>query len=453
MTGLLLFVLFSVMEIVLAVKGRGTERKDWQRNRLLVRAAELVIVLAAMLTVGQNWRLFPVLFLLAVLGVIALVKWLLGRGREGARKPAGAAAASCVVSVVFLGLLLIPAVLFTGYSGLPVSGRYPVGEASAILADSSRTDPFEQDGSRREVPVHFYYPADAADGEQFPLVLFSHGAFGYYQSNTSTYMELASNGYVVAALDHPHHAFFTTDTSGKLVPADRDFFRTAMAVSSGDDPYSEEEQLAIYREWMGLRAADMNFAADTLKTAGRSGALDGAWFLPENDPDTILSVLKMTDTTKIGLMGHSMGGAAAVQAGRERSDISAVIDLDGTMLGEYLGVENGSFVLNEEPYTVPVLEFNNWASYNTREEYLAQGGRYPNDELIRHADEGFAVTIRGTLHMDFTDLPLFSPALGRMLGSGDRGAEETMTIVNGLVLDFFDHALKGEGAFSVQEIY
>ena len=63
------------------------------------------------------------------------------------------------------------------------------------------------------------------------------------------------------------------------------------------------------------------------------------------------------------------------------------------------------------------------------------------------------MTIRGTLHMDFTDLPLFSPALGRMLGSGDRGAEETLTIVNGLVLDFFDHALKGEGAFSVQEIY
>ncbi|MBQ5851909.1 MAG: hypothetical protein IIW54_14020, partial [Lachnospiraceae bacterium] len=33
--------------------------------------------------------------------------------------------------------------------------------------------------------------------DDFPLVVFSHGAFGYYESNTSTYMELASNGYVV----------------------------------------------------------------------------------------------------------------------------------------------------------------------------------------------------------------------------------------------------------------
>ena len=38
-----------------------------------------------------------------------------------------------------------------------------------------------------------------------PVVLFSHGAFGYYQSNISTYMELASNGYVVISLDIGQH--------------------------------------------------------------------------------------------------------------------------------------------------------------------------------------------------------------------------------------------------------
>ena len=100
-----------------------------------------------------------------------------------------------------------------------------------------------------------------------------------------------------------------------------------------------------------------------------------------------------------------------------------------------------------------MLEFNNWETYNDRKEYLAQGGRYPNDELIRGAAEGYAVTVRDTQHMDFTDLPLLSPFLGKMLGSGERGCEETMTIVNGLVRDFFNHTLKGEGAFSVQEIY
>ena len=83
---------------------------------------------------------------------------------------------------------------------------FMVKEAAAILIDRSRTDPFEKGGAFREVPVHFFYPEqDAAHPERFPLVIFSHGAFGYHKSNYSTYQELASNGYVVAALDHPHH--------------------------------------------------------------------------------------------------------------------------------------------------------------------------------------------------------------------------------------------------------
>ena len=123
------------------------------------------------------------------------------------------------------------------------------------------------------------------------------------------------------------------------------------------------------------------------------------------------------------------------------------------MLGEYLGVDNGELILNENPYPVPVLEFNNWESYTDREQYLEQGGRYPNDEVIRHAADGFSTTIRDTKHMDFTDLPMFSPLLGDMLGSGERSTEETMTTVNSLVLSFFNCYLKGEGVFTVQDIY
>ncbi len=455
MMGLVLFVLLSVLEIVLAVKGRGKEKKKkvWLKNRLFVRLSEIAIVLIALLLpFGQKWRLVPLLGFLALLGIIALLKWLGGRRKENIEKKAGSAVSNCVFSILFIGLMLIPAFVFTGYKGLPVSGSHPVAEASVILIDHSRTDPFEQDGSFREVPVHFYYPADSAEGETFPLVVFSHGAFGYYQSNSSTYMELVSSGYVVAALDHPHHALFTEDTAGKTVIVDTGFFQTAMA-TNGDPDDNAEANFSLFREWMDLRTADMNFVVDTLEAAGISGSFDSAWFLPADNADTILSVLKTTDLTKIGLMGHSMGGATAVQLGRERNDISAVIDLDGTMLGEYTGVENGKLTIREEAYPVPVLEFNNWETYNDRKEYLAQGGRYPNDELIRGAAEGYAVTIRDTQHMDFTDLPLLSPFLGKMLGSGERGCEETMTIVNGLVRDFFNHTLKGEGAFPVQEIY
>ena len=72
---------------------------------------------------------------------------------------------------------------------------------------------------------------------------------------------------------------------------------------------------------------------------------------------------------------------------------------------------------------------------------------------MKHASHGFSTTIRDTLHMDYTDLPLLSPTLGNMLGSGERDTKETMTIVNSLVREFFDCYLKGEGEFTVQDSY
>ena len=452
--GLVLLVILSVLEIALAVRTcrREKEKKAWRKNRLLVRIGQAMIVgIAMLLPFGQKWRLAPVLGFLLVLALIAALAVLTKRNKADGEKKAGGAVASCVLSVVFLALFLAPAFVFTGYNGLPVSGDYTIREASAILIDESRADPFEQDGSFREVPVHFYYPETAADtADSFPLVLFSHGAFGYYQSNTSTYMELASNGYVVAALDHPHHAFFTQDTEGKTVIADMDFINTAMNLNS---IANKQEEYALYTQWMALRTADMNFAVDEIKTAAQAGATDESWFFSHKDGEAIQTALERTDTSRIGLMGHSMGGATSVQLGRERSDISAVIDLDGTMLGEYLGAADDEFVVSEEPYELPVLEFVNWETYNELAEYLAGGGRYPNDELMKHASHGFSTTIRDTLHMDYTDLPLLSPTLGNMLGSGERDTKETMTIVNSLVREFFDCYLKGEGEFTVQDSY
>ena len=449
--GFIAFMILAVLEIALAVRTclKKPEKKVWRRDRLIVRGAEtLCIVICMVVSAAQKWRFAPVLGLLALLLVIAGLALLIKRNKaDGVKKPAGAVV-SCILCLLVFCVFLVPAFVFTGYAGLPVSGGHPIAQTAAILIDSSRTDPFESDGSFREVPVHFYYPADG--GEKYPLVVFSHGAFGYYQSNTSTYMELASNGYVVAALDHPHHAFFTTDTGGKTVLVDMDFINTALNLNSIEDP---EKEYALYTQWMALRTGDMNFAVDAIKAAAESGAADADWFIADKDRAAVEAVLKMTDTARIGLMGHSMGGATSVQLGRERGDIAAVIDLDGTMLGEYTGVENGQLLVSDAVYPVPVLDMNNWESYNDIQEYLSQGYHYPNAEVLSHAETGFSVGIRDSKHMDFTDLPLLSPFLGNVLGSGERSTEEVMTTVNSLVLQFFNCYLKGEGVFTAQEIY
>lgn len=336
------------------------------------------------------------------------------------------------------------------YTGLPTSGPYKVCETFAILADETRKDPFEKDGSARETPVHFFFPKTEGE-ERFPLVIFSHGAFGFYKSNYSTYTELASCGYVVAALDHPHHAFKTKDSAGKTVRVDGSFMKSVRIQGASRDP---ETLYPIYTEWMDLRVKDMNSAADTIKAAAQSGEAGERWFVPEGNEEDILCALRACRGDKLGLIGHSLGGAAAVELGRERDDVSAVVDLDGTMLGEYSGIDDGKFTVREEPYPVPVLDFVNWDHYSVNlPAYREEGGVYPNDVLIRSAKEGFSTTVRGTKHMDFTDLPMFSPFLGRMLGSGECDKAQTMNTVNRLVRSFFDRYLKNKGEFEVSEEY
>ena len=72
----------------------------------------------------------------------------------------------------------------------------------------------------------------------------------------------------------------------------------------------------------------------------------------------------MTDTEKIGLMGHSLGGAAAVSVGKERSDIDAVIDMDGSMFGEMTNVKDGKFEYYTGAYPARKSIFKNHQQRN-----------------------------------------------------------------------------------------
>ena len=55
--------------------------------------------------------------------------------------------------------------------------------------------------------------------------------------------------------------------------------------------------------------------------------------------------------------------------------------------------------------------------------------------------------------MNFTDLPLFSPALANMLGVGGVNPEECVLKMNQLVLEYFNCYLKNTGEVTVNESY
>ena len=445
MTAFLLIILlitelgFMVFELT-----KKSGKKEWTTKRLIVNAGELVIFLAMVLLpeIDTGFRFKGLIAMLVIRIVVSGIFFLANRKNTKAKKKVPVVLGA-ILSMSLIASSVMPAFLFTDYEGRETTGPYNVLQANAILIDTSRIEEFEDDGSFREVPVYFFYPENA--NKKMPLVIFSHGAFGYYQSNASMFMELASNGYVVASIEHPYHSIFTHDSTGKTIIADSQFLNDAMTIGSSD--VSEAEVFAVTSQWMALRTADMNFAIDSLKT----GNID-SWYVGSSQREGVLQAVSLIDSSRVGLIGHSMGGATAVTCGR-RDDISAVVDLDGTMLGENLGINGDEIIINEEPYHTPLLNFQNQEHHDQAVEAEKTGYVFSNNIIIDNADTAYCTYFANSGHMDFTDLPLFSPVLAKNLGTGDVDNGVMIDTLNGLVLRFFDCYLKGEGSFSVNEYY
>lgn len=319
--------------------------------------------------------------------------------------------------------------LFPPYELPNGSGNYSVQTEIFTWIDKNRVETFTDTGENRALTVGIWYPEEEG---KYPLVIFSHGAFGVLESNVSTYMELASNGYVVASIAHPYHAAYVEDVNGKITIGDMEFMQQIYADNGDDSAEAEKRIYEFSLEWMALRSADMNFVLDTiLKKA--------------NNSEVIFAKI---DTEKIGLMGHSMGGATAVQVGRERNDIDAVIDLEGTMQGEYVGFDGKYEIYNEEPYPIPVLDVNSKAVREQIEQLKKEHSdwEYVNDYLGHNAVDYREVIFKDAGHLNFTDLPMFSPVLARLLGVGEVEPEKCMANVNEMVRIYFDYYLKGQGS-------
>lgn len=453
--GFILLGLFAVAEVALlfVTYTKQKEKMQWIRNRVIVRAAEMLLFLLALLLPWAAWDFrFKMCFVVLLIRIVAaVVSYVCKKQKATGNQSKAGVAVSIIGSILILALSLVPAFLFTGYAGLETTGEYEVKQVSAIFVDESRTETFETDVSKREVPVYIYYPDVENAGESsFPLVIFSHGAFGYYQSNSSTYMELASNGYVVISLDHPYHSFFTKDTEGELITVNPEFLLEVMLVNE-EDGLLEEEALELAHKWLEIRTSDMNFVLDSMEAAKAAGSCADTWFIQSEEMEAeIIQVLSMTDVDTVGLMGHSLGGASSVSLGRTREGIDAVIDLDGTMLGEYVSCKDGEYQFIDEVYPVPLLAIDN-------EEHYMQGSNenllYVNTAVLQNAVDSKHTYFVGSAHMNFTDLPLFSPTLSSLLGTGEVDAKECIETMNEIVLNYFNYYLKGEGELIINESY
>ncbi len=393
-----------------------------------------VVSLLSVITWRTSWQWIAVLLLVW----LALGAWVLSRGRVQQEKYS---ARHSVVSALSMLLLIViavtPALIFPQHAPLKMTGQYQVATAHDTYTDANRLETFAATGEHREVNVECWYPEQVTG--KYPLVVFSPGSFGTRTSNTSTYRELASNGYVVCSIDHPYHSFFTVDANGRLTLMNWTFMNEAIDVNS--DKYGDATEFALTKEWMSVRTGDINFVLDTIlkRTA---------------DPDSGRAY-QLIDTQKIGLMGHSLGGAAVVQVARDRNDIDAVINLDADLIGEYRLNASGTPVVNRTIYPVPILSI-----YSDDMVNLLVGIADPNNVIagkyiVATAPHAYEVHIPGTTHLSLTDLPLTSPflmyALNRSVnvGGGDHADKNAIIRrMNSLTLAFFNEHLKGRGTFT-----
>lgn len=436
---IMILIIAFILEVALIVYGIRTKDTQSELRSKIRIAAWLVFVGGALTPIiewGFRWYfLFAMLSVFAIIGGIRL--WTKKYGHKPYKK--GRLIFKGIATFMMIAFALIPGLVFPQYKMPAITGELEVKTATFTFTDPSRIETFTDTGENRKLNVEFWYPEEVS--KKYPLIVFSHGAFGVKMSNTSTFMELASNGYVVVSIDHPYHAAGTMDEEGKLTLGSQVFMQEVIDANS--DIYTEQEQFEHTSKWMTLRTEDMNFVLDEILEK------------PEN---TSAEIYTLINKEKIGLMGHSLGGAASAELGRERNDISAVINLDGSMLGEYQMNGDGMITMNEEPYPLPLLNF--YSEYvmnelNANPEYV-----YSNQYISSISSKAFETTIRGSNHMSYTDLPLFSPLLASQLSGISGGSTKAnvdkyycIETMNKLVLEFFNAYIKDMGEFTLEEYY
>jgi dienelactone hydrolase len=336
----------------------------------------------------------------------------------------------CVIGGLLCALALGYFWCSPAWSYPAVTGPYGVASAECTYTDDSRVEPYESDGSVRWLNVAFWYPANyAGDDNTCPLVVFSHGSFGTKESNVVQYRELASHGYVVCAIDHTYQCLSAVGPNSEKTGLDSGFMKQVMQAND-DTPEQREKLVALFRDWMAVRTGDINFVLDTVLS--RADADDGG-----ED-----GVYRLVDTKRIGVMGHSMGGAAALAVGRMRDDVSAVIALEAPFMGDVQGVTDSGFTWDDTPYPIPVLNVytdNLWDRLDKSPQY-AQNNAMLQDDRTDTQD----IYVPGAGHMTLTDLVYEMPPLCLLFGQNILFNADTYGAdISKAYLDFFDAHLKG----------
>lgn len=357
-----------------------------------------------------------------------------------------------VVSLVATAMFSYLYPIFT----LPIpTGRYAVGTTSIHLIDKSRIelcDPTTK--SARELVVRVWYPTASHNGTKapyldnkrlipsgvfshlgliqtnavrdvpiattktpYPVILYTPSWNGYKTDNTFQTEELASHGFVVIGLEHPCSVPMAIYPNGRVI-----YSNLSADYTSSDAALAK--LLQVGERQLALRTQDIAFVLDRLPQIASTTPFNGNLNLD-----------------KIGIFGHSFGGAAAAQACSIDPRLKAGMNMDGLLFGS--AAQQGAsqpffFMQSDYPRPQPADLNSPKGSFRRAKQTDAWGYQQRDRWFKNHG--GYELKLLKSAHMNFSDYPLRARIAN---GGGKISHNRAMKIINQYTVAFFDRELNG----------
>lgn len=248
---------------------------------------------------------------------------------------------------------------------------YKINEAYAQLPNWSKSD-VEQ---VNKIKTQSFKELTINNSEiNYPLLIFSPSLAGNFSRYTFYFEELAKEGFIVAAINHKHESEFVIDKTRKVYPANLRFHDSLKNLK-----IPEEISAEIYRAAKDIRiltlAKDLIFSLDYLKLVNES------------------EFNSKIDFSKVGVFGHSIGGAAAIYASYLDKRIKSVVNIDGTPPTKALN----------EGINVPFMLIEDLTDYKNHLGYSKVHKRR-NDFCKINKEDSFRILLAETNHNSFLDI-------------------------------------------------
>lgn len=253
----------------------------------------------------------------------------------------------------------------------------------------------------------------------YPVVIMRAGASLEVATYSTLAEDLASHGYIVVGFDAPYRTFNVVFPDGRTI---------ARTTENNPELVSGEEFVRRGNKLLDAWTADIGFVLDRLEQLNAS--------------DRSGKFTSTLDLTRVGVFGHSFGGAQAAQFCSADPRCKAGIDIDGALLGSV--IQTGI----HKPFMF-LLSGNGDFSSAAEVRQVKADIQSVYDRLP--AGERLQVVIRGANHFTFNDDgALFKSQLIRgilrVIGVLGIDGRRQLAVTAYCVHSFFDAYLKGTTA-------